>query len=82
MIFKRNQVEKTITKKQPVSEKDVTNIFASNCLHNIFEKIKNKLVKCQSCTHTETSQLIYKANQLTGFYMKITLAFNGLMSKH
>ena len=45
-------------------------------------KLKNKLIKCQSCTHTETSQLIYKANQLTGFYMKIRLAFNGLMSKH
>ena len=37
-----------------------------------------KPIKCQCCPHIETSQLIYKANQLTGFYMKATLAFNGL----
>ena len=28
--------------------------------------------------HTESSQLICYANQLTGFYMSATLAFNGL----
>ena len=28
--------------------------------------------------HIETSQLICKANQLAGFYMRATLAFNGL----
>ena len=28
--------------------------------------------------HIETSQLICFANQLTGFYMRATLAFNGL----
>ena len=28
--------------------------------------------------HIETSQLICIANQLTGFYMRATLAFNGL----
>ena len=26
-----------------------------------------------------TSQLIYTANQMTGFYMNATLAFNGLI---
>ena len=29
--------------------------------------------------HIETSQLIYCANQLSGFCMRATLAFNGLM---
>ena len=29
--------------------------------------------------HIETSQLICFANQLTGFYMRAALAFNGLM---
>ena len=35
-------------------------------------------IKCQCCPHVETSQLICKANQLTGFYMRATLALNGL----
>ena len=29
-----------------------------------------KPIKCQYCPHIETSQLICKANQLTGFYMR------------
>ena len=37
-------------------------------------------IKCQCCPHIETSQLICTANQLTGFYMRATLAFNGLNS--
>ena len=36
-------------------------------------------IKCQCCPHVETSQLICKANQLTGFYIRATLAFNRLM---
>ena len=32
----------------------------------------------QCCPHIETSQLICTANQLTGFYMRATLALNGL----
>ena len=36
--------------------------------------------KCQCCPHIETSQLICFANQLTGIYMRATLAFNGLSS--
>ena len=32
----------------------------------------------QCCPHIETSQLIFTANQLTGFYMRATLALNGL----
>ena len=31
------------------------------------------------CDHIETSQLICRANELTGFYMMATLAFNELM---
>ena len=30
------------------------------------------------CPHIETSQLIYSANQLTGFYMRETTTFNEL----
>ena len=35
-------------------------------------------IKCQCCPHIETSQLTCSANQLTGLYMRPTLAFNGL----
>ena len=35
-------------------------------------------MKCQSCHHTETSQLICSANRLTGFCMMATLVFNDL----
>ena len=37
-------------------------------------------IKCQCCPHVETSQLISCANQLTGFYMRATLALKGLTS--
>ena len=36
------------------------------------------LIKRQSCRYIETNQLICFANQLTGFYMMATLAFNEL----
>ena len=35
-------------------------------------------MKCQCCPDIETSRLISTANQLTGFYMRATLALNGL----
>ena len=35
-------------------------------------------IKCQCCPHIETSQLICTVNQLTGFYMRETLALDGL----
>ena len=37
-------------------------------------------IKCQCRPHIGTSQLICTANQLTGFYMRETLAPNGLIS--
>ena len=37
-----------------------------------------KPINYQCCSHIETSQLIYTVNQLTGFYMRATLALNGL----
>ena len=37
------------------------------------------LIKRQNYHHIETSQLIWRANQLTGFYMMATLAVNELM---
>ena len=36
-------------------------------------------IKCQCCLHIETSQLICFANRLAGFYMRATLALNGLI---
>ena len=41
--------------------------------------ISRRKILTHCCPHIETSQLICKANQLTGFYMRATLAFNGLM---
>ena len=35
-------------------------------------------IKCQCCPHIETSELICCANQFTGFYIRATLALNGL----
>ena len=32
----------------------------------------------QGCHHIETRQLIFGANHLTGFYMKVIFAFKGL----
>ena len=37
------------------------------------------LIKCQCCRHIETSQLICRANQLTGFTIRGTLALSGLI---
>ena len=34
--------------------------------------------KCQCCPHIENNQLICCPTQLTGFYMRETLALNGL----
>ena len=39
------------------------------------------IIKRQSWHHIETSQLICRANQLTGFYMMATLVFNKLRIK-
>ena len=35
-------------------------------------------IKCQCFPHIETNQLIYCAYQLTGLYMRATLALSGL----
>ena len=65
-------------------------IFVNTCYDNLSRKpfsigenvsITIQLVKRQSCHHTETSQLICRANKLTGFYMTATLAFNELIRK-
>ena len=36
-------------------------------------------IKCHCFPHIETSQLICTGNQLIGFYMRATMAFNGLI---
>ena len=42
----------------------------------MFSEFNPLNAKC--CPHIETSQLICKANQLTRFYVRATLVFNGL----
>ena len=44
-----------------------------------FRLISSQPIKCQCCPHVENSQLICCANQLTGFYMRATLALSGLI---
>ena len=47
-----------------------TTIMIKNCFNTLRAKVAN---------HIETSQLIYRANQLTGFYTMATLALNELI---
>ena len=56
----------------PVKEKPAVTISAGTC--------KTKPIKCQCRPNRETSQLICKANKLTDFCMRATLALNGLIS--
>ena len=62
-------VPKIITRKQKCKLK---------CCFTPLEFYKHYFIKRQSCHHIETSQLICRANQLTGFYMMTTLSFNKL----
>ena len=64
-------------------------IFINTCYDNLSRKpfsigenvsITIQLVKRQSCHHTETSQLICRANQLTGSYMMATSVSNELIA--
>ena len=48
---------------------------------DVFAVLFDYPIKCQCCPRIETSQLICIANQLAGFYMRATLAFNGLRSQ-
>ena len=54
----------------------VYNIFSRKILLSLLKK--DWLIKHQSCHHIETSQLIWRANEWTGFYMMATSAFNEL----
>ena len=45
--------------------------------YQIFHKLLPLPIKCQCCPYVETSQLICCANELTGFYMRVTLALKG-----
>ena len=62
-----------------------TSEYKHELLHNILLRnsvncdiLKHELIKRQSCHHIETSQLICRASQLTGFYVMATLALNDL----
>ena len=54
-------------------------LLCDRTLNLLYPNKELTLIKCQSCHHIETSHLICRANQLTGFYMMATLAFNELM---
>ena len=45
----------------------------------IWSHLLKKSFKFHCCHHIESSQLIWCANQLTGFYTRATLEFNGLI---
>ena len=51
-------------------------VMISTAIHDFWLDL---LIKRESFHHTETSQLICRANQLTGFYMIATLSFNELI---
>lgn len=57
-------------------------IQCQNLRHKCNKKFAKSLdLQDQSFTHTETSQLVFNANKLTGFYVCGTLVLNGLKSK-
>ena len=59
--------------------KNVGNILGKFFRRFLKHKLgEDYLIKRQSCHHIETSQLIYSANHLTGFYMRGTLVVKGL----
>ena len=45
---------------------------------NLCWRLGNLPITCQCCPHIENGKLICCANQLTGFYMRATVALNGL----
>ena len=63
---------------------NISKLFLRGHLHlqilTEFER-SNEPIKCHCCADIETSQLICYANQLTRFYMRATLALNGLNSR-
>ena len=57
----------------------LANVHGCNITNRIFvTSMFFEPIKCQCCPRIETILLICTANQLTGFYMKATLALNGL----
>ena len=57
----------------------LTKLFkAFDCIFHDLLIMKLTPIRCQCCPHIETSKLISTENQLTGFYMGTTLAFNEL----
>ena len=54
------------------------NFDAEGRLDSVLYFTRTQIIQRQRCHHIETSQLICRTNQLTGFYMMATLAFNNL----
>ena len=69
----------TKLKKHYTLEKHQENLNLGNSREYVaLREIFLEPIKCQFCPHIETSPLICTANQLTGFYIRATLALNGL----
>ena len=68
-------------KKKSKFSENLTNLwsFSSTCQKRKSAATNIWSIEYQCCPHIETSQLIFCANQLTGFYMRATLAFNVLI---
>ena len=71
MLKTQKKIIKNIAKPGNVSLKNLN--FVKDCPF-LIKPIK----KCQCCPHIETNQLICCPSQLTGFYIRETLALNGL----
>ena len=80
-IYWRNPYWKTSFFVQcQLSRRGKHSLMWDHRVHKFFSQVLTSLIRRQSCHHIETSQLICKANQLTGFYMMATYAFNELMA--
>ena len=87
-LFKKKYLVKAFLKAKKFLNVISMIKHTQKCIHcqNLQHKCNVKFVKSldlqdQSFTHTETSQLVFNANKLTGFYVCGTLVLNGLKSK-
>ena len=75
---KNTYTYKYTNKQTPFTLTQTVNNKRSTTHSKVNKKCLKLPIKCQCCSHIETSQLICIANQLIGFYKRATLAFNWL----
>ena len=69
-------VAQTISCRLIQPNKKILNLCVTRHILRSYRFEAEVTFKCQNCHHIETSQQICCANQLTGFYVMTTLAFN------